>query len=467
MSATHPPVDGTVPQEPSATKGGKPKSGEESGIKKTTTASMVGTVIEWFDFNLFGAMAALVLGPLFFPSDNPLTSTLLSLATFGVAFVARPFGGIIFGHFGDRYGRKKTLVVALLLMGIGTFTIGLLPTYATIGIAAPILLVFLRILQGVALGGEYAGAALMVVEHKDAANRRGFFGAWVGSASPIGYILAAGLIALVSAFMPDEAFNSWGWRVPFLLSALMVIVGLYIRLQLEESSAFKEMTETKTGPEPVKLPIVELVKRFPKQILASIGAGLGIHAGYYLSIIFGLAYVRTEVGFSNTGSLVLVLIASVFYFLAILISGHYSDKLGRKVPMMFGVGGFGIWGFILFPLLNTGQALWAGIGFSVGLILLGCLYGPISAWLAELYSTDVRYTGLSFGFTLAAVIGGGIVPMLAVYLLDRFGSTVPISLGIAIISAIAFLTLWRTKLAVDHNDTDMSKADEKADGAGR
>jgi len=204
----------------------------------------------------------------------------------------------------------------------------------------------------------------MVVEHKDAAARRGFFGAWVGSASPIGYIMAAGLIALVSTFMSEEAFNSWGWRIPFLLSAVMVIVGLYIRLQLEESSAFKKLAESDAGPEPVKLPIVELLRRYPKQILSSIGAGLGIHAGYYLSIIFGLAYARTQVGFSSTVSLVLVLVASVFYFVAILVAGHVSDRLGRKVPMMFGVAGFGVWGFILFPLLDTGRALPAGIGFS-------------------------------------------------------------------------------------------------------
>jgi MFS family permease len=441
--------------EPGTADAGHEASGDS--IRKVTTASMVGTVIEWFDFNLFGAMAALVLGPLFFPSDNPVTSTLLSLATFGVAFIARPVGGVVFGHFGDRYGRKKSLVTALLMMGVGTFAIGLLPTYASIGIAAPIILVLLRILQGVALGGEYAGAALMVVEHKDASNRRGFFGAWVGSASPIGYILAAGLIAIVSAFMSDDAFATWGWRIPFLLSAVMVIVGLYIRLQLEESSAFKELAKDETAAEPVKLPIVELLRRYPKQIFSSIGAGLGIHAGYYLSIIFGLSYARTEVGFSATGSLVMVLIASVCYFVAILVSGHVSDRVGRRVPMMFGVAGFGLWGFALFPLLDTGNALLACIGFSVGLIFLGCLYGPISAWLAELFGTEVRYTGLSFGYTLAAVIGGGLVPLAAVWLLDEFGSTTPISVAVAVISAIAFVTLAVTKLAVHHHDSDMSR----------
>jgi len=431
---------------------------EESGdsIRKVITASMVGTVIEWFDFNLFGAMAALVLGPLFFPSDNPVTSTLLSLATFGVAFVARPVGGVLFGHFGDRYGRKKTLVTSLVLMGVGTFAIGLLPTYAAIGIAAPIILVLLRVVQGIALGGEYAGAALMVVEHKDAAARRGFFGAWVGSASPVGYILAAGLIAITSALMPEDSFDSWGWRIPFLLSAVMVIVGLYIRLQLEETSAFKKLTEDDATAEPRKMPFVLLIKSYPKQILSSIGAGLGIHGGYYLSIIFGLAYARDQAGFSVTASLSLVLFASVLYFLAILISGHLSDRYGRKAPMIFGTIGFGVWGFVLFPLIDTGRLLPAGLGFSVGLILLGFLYGPISAWLSELYSTEVRYTGVSFGYSLAAVIGGGLVPLAAVWLLDKFDSTLPISLVVAALSIIAASTVWRTRLVVSHSDTDMS-----------
>ncbi|MFF5110339.1 MFS transporter [Streptosporangium sp. NPDC000509] len=438
-----------------ATNKGAPQASKNS-IRKVTTASMVGTVIEWFDFNLFGAMAALVLGPLFFPSDNPLTSTLLSLATFGVAFVARPFGGIVFGHFGDKYGRKKMLVLALLMMGIGTFAIGLLPTYASIGIAAPILLVTLRLIQGLALGGEYGGAVLMVVEHEGAAKRRGFFGAWMGSASPIGYILAAGLIALTSAFMPEDAFNSWGWRIPFLLSAIMVIVGLYIRLSLEESQAFKEVVEQSKTTEVVKIPLMEMFKRYPRSVLSSIGASLGIHAGYYLSIIFALSYARNEVGFSATAGLVMVLIASVFYFSAIMVSGHISDKVGRKPPMLIGVIGFAVWVFALFPLIATGNPLFAGIGFSVGLIFLGLLYGPMSTWLAELFGTQVRYTGISFGYTIAAVIGGGITPALAVALMDSYESTIPISLFAAGISIIAFLTILFTRRGLSHEEEDLS-----------
>lgn len=438
-----------------ATNTGAPPA-TKSSIRKVTIASMVGTVIEWFDFNLFGAMAALVLGPLFFPTDNPLTSTLLSLATFGVAFVARPFGGVLFGHFGDKYGRKKMLVLALLMMGIGTFAIGLLPTYASIGIAAPILLVTLRLIQGLALGGEYGGAVLMVVEHEGAAKRRGFFGAWMGSASPIGYILAAGLIAITSTFMPEDAFNSWGWRIPFLLSALMVIVGLYIRLSLEESQAFKEVVEQSATPEVVKIPFMEMFRRYPRSVFSSIGASLGIHAGYYLSIIFALSYARNEVGFSATTGLVMVLIASVFYFASILISGHVSDKVGRRAPMLIGVGGFAFWVFALFPLIATGNALLAGLGFSVGLIFLGLLFGPMSTWLAELFGTQVRYTGVSFGYTIAAVIGGGITPALAVALMDRYDSTIPISVFAACISLIAFLTILFTRRGLSHEEEDLN-----------
>ncbi|MET8311351.1 MFS transporter [Micromonospora sp. NPDC005173] len=433
-----------------------PPPANKDSVRKVTVASMVGTVIEWFDFNLFGAMAALVLGPLFFPSDNPLTSTLLSLATFGVAFVARPFGGVVFGHFGDKYGRKKALVLALLMMGVGTFAIGLLPTYASIGIAAPILLVTLRLLQGLALGGEYGGAVLMVVEHEGAARRRGLLGAWLGSASPIGYILAAGLIAITSAFMPEGAFNSWGWRVPFLLSAVMVIVGLYIRMSLEESQAFKEVVEESKTPEVVKIPFVEMFKRYPRSVFSSIGAALGIHAGYYLSIIFALAYARNDVGFSATSSLVMVLIASVFYFFAILGSGHISDKVGRRTPMLVGVAGFAIWVFALFPLIATRNALLACLAFSVGLIFLGSLFGPMSTWLAELFGTQVRYTGVSFGYTIAAVIGGGITPALAVALMDRYDSTIPISVFAACISVIAFLTILFTRHGLSHKEEDLN-----------
>jgi len=421
-------------------------------IRKVTVASMTGTIIEWFDFNLFGAMAALVLGPLFFPSSNPVTSTLLSLATFGIAFAARPIGGAIFGHFGDRYGRKKTLVTALLLMGIGTFAIGLLPTYEQVGLVAPALLVACRLLQGIALGGEYGGAVLMVMEHKDAGKRRGLFSAWMGSTSPIGYILAAGLIALTSAFMPEDAFNSWGWRVPFLLSAALVAVGLYIRLQLEESDLFQEMAEEQAQVQRVRIPIVELFTRHAKSMFASIGGSVGLHAGYYLSVIFALSYVRSELGYPQTTSLLLVLMASVVYFAAIMVSGYLSDKIGRRIPMITGLAGFAVWVFALFPLLQTRNLVLAGIGFSVALLFMGLLNGPIGSWLSELFPTEVRYTGLSFGYTVAGVLGGGLVPTLAVYLLDRTGSTVSVSVFAACVAAISCVVIARTRPGAAHDE---------------
>ncbi|MBY6538833.1 MHS family MFS transporter [Rhodococcus sp. BP-349] len=444
-------ADGRPVQNPAAPPSTRTSS---DSIRKTTIASMSGTVIEWFEFNLFGAMAALVLGPLFFPSDNELTSLLLSFATFGVAFIARPIGGILFGHFGDKYGRKRTLVAALLLMGIPTFAIGLLPTYATVGILAPILLVLARIMQGLALGGEYAGAALMVVEHRDATNRRGFFGAWIGSASPIGYILAASLIAGVSAGMSEDAFNSWGWRIPFLLSAVMVLVALYIRLQIEESSAFEKLaTQRPETVEPTRIPFMILVREYPRQVFASIGANLAIQSGYYLAVIFGLSYARNQAGFSSTRSLILVLVAAVFYFFSILAAGRWSDRVGRRVPMTIGAIGFAGWGFAIFPLIDTGSSLLAGLAFTVALVLQGLIYGPVSAWMSELFGTEVRYTGVSFGYSIAAVIGGGITPVLSIWLLDKFDTTVPISAAVAAACAVTVVALAVTKLRVAHTDS--------------
>jgi len=425
-------------------------------LKKVVVASMVGTVIEWFDFNLFGTMAALVLGPLFFPSDNPVTSTLMALATFGVAFLARPLGGIIFGHVGDRLGRKKSLVLTLLLMGVATFAIGVLPTYATIGIAAPILLVAMRIVQGLALGGEYGGAILMVVEHSGAKKRRGFFGAWLGGASPIGYILAGALIAIVTASTTEAQFASWGWRVPFLVSALLVTVGLYIRVKLEESPLFKQLLEGQTAAEKARVPFFELLKRYPREVLTSILVPIGIHGGYYITIIFGLSYARSTAGFSTNESVILVMIASVFYFLSIMASGAWSDRVGRRLPMMIGVLGFGLWSFALFPLLRTGDFLVACTAFSVGLILLGMLFGPMGTWLSELFGTAVRYTGISFGYQIASAIAGGLSPVLAVALLARYGSTVPVSIYALAIAVISFTTLAVSRHRVHEDLQDQS-----------
>lgn len=435
--------------------GSKTKSGANS-LRKVTVASMVGTVIEWFDFNLFGAMAALVLGPLFFPSANPLTSTLLSLATFGVAFVARPIGGVLFGHFGDRYGRKRALIIALVGMGTGTFAIGLLPTYASIGLAAPILLVTLRLLQGLALGGEYGGAVLMVVEHEGAAKRRGFFGAWLGSASPLGYILAAGLIALTTTVMPEQSFTSWGWRVPFLLSAVMVIVGLYIRLSIEESAAFKEVVEQSKTPDVAKVPFVEMFKRYPRSVFSSIGAALAIHAGYYMSIIFGLSYARNYGRFTAASSLALILLASVLYFFAILAAGHLSDKIGRKPPMIFGGIGFACWVFAMYPMIASGNVWLGGAAFAVALVFLGFLYGPMSTWLAELFGTQVRYTGISFGYNLAGVLGGGVTPALAVSLMNSFGSAVPVAVLAAAVTVVSLVTVVFTRGGLGHQHNDLN-----------
>jgi MFS family permease len=414
-------------------------------LTRVATASMVGTVIEWFDFNLFGSMAALVLGPLFFPSHDPVTSTMLSLATFAVAFVARPLGGIVFGHLGDRLGRKRSLVLTLTLMGGATFAIGLLPTYAAVGVAAPVLLVCLRIVQGLAVGGEYGGAILMVVEHGDAARRRGFYGAWLGAAAPIGFILAAGVIALVTAGTTEAQFASWGWRIPFLVSAMLVLTGLYVRLRLAESGEFQRLVAGRPRETTVRFPLLELLRRHPTMVLVSIGVPVGVQGGYYLTSVFGLSYARSGGGFSNSESLVLLIIASLVYVPSILAAGALSDRVGRRLPMLIGLLGFGAWSFALFPLLGTGEPAYAVVGFTVGLVALGMILGPMGAWLSELFGTAVRYTGISFGYQIAGAIAGGVSPVLAVALMDRYGSSTPIA-GYALVIcllAAAFLGIGR------------------------
>ncbi|TDD87070.1 MFS transporter [Saccharopolyspora karakumensis] len=431
-----------------------PQSGEHQGaaavdktpdsLRKVTTAAVVGTVVEWFDFVLFGAMAALVFGRLFFPSQDPAAGTLAALATYGSGFLVRPLGSIVFGHIGDRYGRKKALTLSLLLMGVATFSIGLLPTYQSAGVLATVLLVVARLVQGFAVGGEYGGAVLLVVERSDVADRRGFYGAWLSSASPLAYILVTATMASVSALVPPAEFDTWGWRIPFLVTAVMVLIGLYIRASLSESELFKE-AQGKSAERTETLPILELLKSSRSAILSAVGMSLFSHSGYYVVAVYGLAYAKAESGLDETLLLVLMMIAAVVYFASIMIGGYLSDRVGRKAPMSVGTVGFGLWIFAVYPLVDQGTALSVGAAFSVCYVFLGLVYGPLSVWLAELFDTKVRYTGVSFGYTVAAIVGGGVVPSLAASLVERTGSTVGVSALILVAAVLALITMAFTK----------------------
>jgi MFS family permease len=408
---------------------------------KVVLAAGAGTVIEWFDFYLFGALAATVLGPLFFPSNDSFVSTLLALATFAVAFVARPIGGIVFGHLGDRIGRKRTLVATLFLMGGGTFLIGVLPTYEQWGVAAPILLVVLRIAQGLGLGGEFAGATLLTVEHSEKTGRRGFYGAWTLAASPIGFILAAGVIALVTALAGEEGLQSWAWRIPFLCSAILLVVGFYVRRKIEEAPAFKAMAQSHDS---TRMPLFELLRSYPRPFLISILASLGIFVGFYTVTTFGVSYAKGDVGLGTDFVMLATIGGQVLYFCGILIGGVLSDRIGRRWPMIVGLLSFGAWSFAFYPLVATGSTPAVLVSFGVMFLCLGVMYGPMAAFLSELFSTEVRYTGVSLGYQLAGALVGGISPLIALTMLDTFGSTVPVSAYAAIAACVSAAAVFVT-----------------------
>ncbi|HWO63982.1 MAG TPA: MFS transporter [Umezawaea sp.] len=419
-------------------------------IIKVVAASLIGTTIEWYDFFLYGSAAALVFNKLFFPSVDPLTGTLLAFTTYAIGFLARPLGGVVFGHFGDRIGRKRLLVFALVLMGGATFAMGLLPTYATIGVAAPLLLTLLRLVQGFALGGEWGGAVLIVSEHGDA-KRRGFWASWPQAGVPLGNLLATAVLAVLAAVQTDEAFLAWGWRVPFLLSGLLVGIGLWIRLTVSESPVFLEAqrkAEARKSPVVEKAPIVTLLRLHWREVLIAMGARMGENVSYYVITAFILVYLTGPLGLSKSYGLNAVLIASVIHFVSIPLWGALSDRVGRRSVYLFGAVGVGVWIFLFFTLLDTKSFGAIVLATSVGLLLHGAMYGPQAAFFSELFGTRVRYSGASVGYQLASIVAGALAPLIATALLKESGSTVPVALYVGfacLLSVIAVVVAKETR----------------------
>ena len=406
-----------------------PRIGDDqlkSSMRKVALTALAGTSIEWYDFFLYATAAALVFPSVFFPESDPTMGLILSFGTFAFGFVARPIGGILFGHFGDRIGRKKTLVTALILMGVASTLIGLMPAYATIGIAAPILLTFLRFVQGLAIGGQWGGAMLLVTESAPS-DQRGYYGAYAQAGAPVGVILANLAFILISSLVSEDFFQAWGWRIPFISSVILIGISMYVQLHVEDTGAFKELEALRvkklagddSGKTPARRsPVLEAITKYPKRITLAAGAFLSVQVNFYILISFILAYGSdpTGGGMSRDTVLIAVLIASALMVVVQFWASAYSDRHGRKGIFMLGAALTGISAFALFPLVSTGSFWLSVLGISAGLCFVGMMYGPQAAFFTELFSTEVRYSGASLGYQLGAIVGGAFAPVIATFL---------------------------------------------------
>ena len=431
-----------------------------ASMRKVALTALAGTSIEWYDFFLYATAAALVFPAAFFPGSDPTIALVLSFGTFAFGFIARPLGGIVFGHFGDRIGRKKTLVIALWMMGISSTLIGLLPTYATIGVAAPILLCLLRFAQGLAIGGQWGGAMLLVTESAPA-DKRGYYGAYAQAGAPVGVILANLAFIIISSSVSEQAFMDWGWRVPFISSVLLIGISMYVQLNLEDTAAFKELQAIKAKRDAEsesvivrRSPIIEALVKYPKRIALAAGAFLSIQVAFYILIGFVLAYGGDAAGAAIPRDTMLfaVLVASAIQIPAQFWAAAYSDRHGRRGIFMLGAFLTGAWSFALFPLIDTGEFWLVVLALSGGLIFLGLMYGPQAAFFTELFSTEVRYSGASLGYQIGAIVGGAFAPTIATLLWAEY-SIVWVSVYIA---GASLLSLISVRMLTETYKSDLS-----------
>ncbi|MFM1654215.1 MFS transporter [Brevibacillus sp. B_LB10_24] len=421
---------------------GAGKAGQATPPLKVAIASVIGNTIEYYDFLIYGTLTALVFNQLFFPGFNSQTGTLLAFATFAIGFFSRPLGGVIFGHFGDRLGRKKMLVLTLLIMGTSTFLIGLLPTYSSIGIWAPLLLVILRFTQGLSAGGEWGGAVLMAVEHAPE-NRRGFFGSLVQMGSPLGIILSSGVTSVLLALLTKEQFLSWGWRIPFLVSVALLLVGLFIRLKVLESPAFAQIKAENTE---ARLPILEVLRNYPKNLLIAVGLHIGSAAFGFLVGVFIISYATNQLGLSSTFVLNSTLISGFAYLFITPVSGWLSDRFGRRPVYIAGAISMLLFAFPFFWLIDTGMPSLFILALLLSQIIIGLMFGVQAAFYSELFGARVRYSGVSLGFQAATVLGGGLMPNIASLLLGwSNGGTWVISAYIFLLAAITVVAAFSAK----------------------
>ncbi len=420
-------------------------------VARVVAASFVGTAIEWYDFFLYGTAAALVFNTLFFPTVDPVAGTMAAFGTYAVGFIARPFGGVVFGHWGDRVGRKSALVATLVIVGLSTFAIGLLPTYEAAGVLAPALLVALRFVQGLGVGGEWGGAVLMVAERGDP-RWRGFAASWVQAGAPVGLLLATGAFGLASS-LPQEDFLAWGWRVPFLLGVVLTGVGLVLRLKVLESPLFEKALAAAPAP---GLPLAEVLLTHRRSVLLAMGARVAENGFYYFFTVFALSYGTQYIGLPRPLLLDGVLVAAVAHLVATPLFGALSDRVGRKPVYLGGALFLAAFAFPFFALVGTREREWVWLALAVGMVGHAAMYGPQAAFLSELFGTRVRYTGASLGYQLAAPLSGGAAPLVATALLAWSGGD-PWPVGVYLV-AMAAVTVVAVLLAAETRRRDLDDA---------
>jgi metabolite-proton symporter len=433
-----------------------PAASSPATLRKVVAASMIGTTIEWYDFFLYGTAAALVFNRLFFPASEPLVGTMLAFATYALGFVARPLGGVVFGHFGDRIGRKRLLMLSLMLMGGATVLIGCLPTHDQVGIWAPAMLIVLRLVQGFAVGGEWGGAILIVAEHGDAA-RRGFWASFPQAGVAAGSLMASGILALMAGLQSEADFLAWGWRVPFLLSAVLIGVGWWVRMTVEESPAFRDVA--KEAAAIPKAPALEAIRTRPKELLIGAGLKFAENISYYIVTVFSITYVTQAVGLSRQVALNAILVASALHCFMIPFFGALSDRIGRRPVYAFGGFGMMLWAFAFFPLLDTARPALITLACVGALLFHGAMYGPQAAFLAEMFPTRIRYSGVSLSYQVTSIFAGSLAPLIAAALLQVYGSGTPVAIYVA---AAAFVTGVAALLARETRGKTFADIDAEA-----
>lgn len=435
-----------------------------AGLKRVVVASMAGTVVEWYEFFLYGTAATLVFNKVFFPaSDSAYGAIFAALLTYAVGFLARPIGGIVFGHFGDKYGRKKLLQFAILLVGAVTFLMGCLPTYNQIGVWAPVLLVALRFLQGFAVGGEWGGAVLLVAEHSPK-NSRGFWASWPQAAVPVGNILATIVLGVLTATLSEEDFLSWGWRVAFWLSAVVVLVGYYIRTKVTDAPIFVAAQQEAEKAQAVSYGVFEVLKRYPRGVFTAMGLRFGENVMYYLVVIVSITYLKVQVGVDTSAILRYMLVAHAVHFAVIPLVGRLADRVGRRPVYFVGTVLASTWGFFAFPMMNSANYLLIIAAIVIGLMIHALMYAPQPAIMAEMFPTRMRYSGVSLGYQVTSIVAGSAAPAIAVKLLEIYDSWVPIAIYLAVSAAITLVAVFymRETKGLDLESLDEADRDDLA-----